>query len=171
MQHQILVRSCIKPSLLRSTLFRGTYIAIAGVIIIVTSGMLLPLFLLRVFGLPLLLLGFALIASGLLPYRRLAKLEMHPYEIAYDETHLLFFRNKKPAFKVPLELLQKIEYYEKGKLYGMGVKMKKSLKDQVIIYDKKLDIPTFFSTNEGFDLFLPYFTKSASDEMTDELIY
>lgn len=170
MHHQILVRSCVKPSILRSTLFRGISIAIAGILIILGSGALLPLFLIRVFGLPLLFLGFALMAFGLLPYRRLSKLERSPYEIAYDETHFLFLRNKKPLFKVPLEIFEKIDYVEKGKLYGMGIKMKKPIKDKVIIFDKTIDFATFFSTSEGYDLFLPYFSKSASEEVTEELI-
>lgn len=166
----LVARSCVKPSLLRTILFRGTWLGACGIFLIIATGTLLPYFLLYFFGLPLLLLGFTFIGLGLVPYRRLTKLEVNPYELIYEnETHLVLSRNQKPMFKIPTDQIEKIDYMEKERFYGIAVQLKPPMKGKVIVCGKQIDLSPFVSPFQGYDLFLPFFTKSANEEVEEFL--
>lgn len=126
MNHIILtLRSSIKPALMRHILMRGSCISGIGVIILLLSGAYLSPDHLKIWGLPIFIAGIALITWGMLPYRRLRHLELHPYRITVDaEGSLQFSKDSKPIFTTPIEAIAQINYIEKKHLYGIEITLK-----------------------------------------------
>jgi len=137
-------RSSIKPELKRRMLFRGTFIAGAGVLVVTLGGAFLPVETLSTWGLPIFLGGIVLIAAGLLPYRRLCKLEEAPHQITVTEVHTMILSNNgKEVLTVPLSEIRELSYVEKATRYGIRMEVN-GLSDPV---------------------FLPYFTFRTLQEL------
>lgn len=128
----------------RGALFRGTSIAAIGILIIAFSGAFLSPKQLDVWGLPILLSGIFLIARGLIPYRKLCRLETAPNKITLSEEGLTLFEGKK-VHRVPLSEIERLEYTEKKGLYG------------ICLYAK------------GGTLFLPYFSRRVLESLLSHL--
>jgi hypothetical protein len=146
----LVLRSSIRPSLKHSLLQRGTFLGFIGGLLFLLAGIFLPLPQLSIWGLPVLGAAFALITAGLLPYRRLSHLEMHPHEISLTEQRLRFSRSGKPSFTLPLSCIKRIDYRDAPRHYGIAIWLKNPL-----------------PAKEGCDIFLPYFSKRSFDEMKE----
>lgn len=84
----------------------------------------------------ILIAGLGLIALGLIPYRRLQRLEVRPNELVISEHGLIYYKGGDLQWKLPYSSIQRLSFQETAWRYGIA-----------------LDV-------EGrFDLFLPYFTK------------
>ncbi len=157
--------SSIKPKLMKKTLMRGTLLGSAGVLVILGGGTMLPIAQLEFWGLPILLAGLLLIAVGLVPQRKLAKLEINPHEIHFDGERVLFLQNADTVFDLPFSGIEKIDYLENKQLYGWGLRLKKPIENTLT---KKG--ATFITQHfEGYDLFLPYFTKRSLAELHSQI--
>ncbi len=131
------VRSTIHPSLKRHQLFKGTLLATFGAGLLLVSGIWVPEPLLNQWGYVLVALAFALMTWGLLPYRRLCRLEIKPDELVISENQALhFFSAGKLRLTVPLESIEKITYLESQKTYGIGLWIKHPAPKKVIFYQK-----------------------------------
>lgn len=90
--------SQIKPDLLKKALFTGTLKAFFGLIIMF-------------FGGPFLFIPAVLIIGwGLIPYRKLKKLEANPYTLHLTEDNLILVTKKTSV--IPLDAIQKFEYID-----------------------------------------------------------
>lgn len=88
-------------------------------------------------------LGGALIVWGLLPYRRLCRIEMKPNEVHIDQNGLLtYYETGEPKFSLQTAKIDRIEPVNEGKVYGMAVYLKGSAR-------------------KSYDIFLPYFKKNS----------
>ena len=86
----LVVRSCIQTSLLSFILKRGALLGGSGVLLLIFGGTFLPLEILSVWGVPLFFIGMTLVTGGLLPYRKLNRLQLRPHEIHCDGKNLFF---------------------------------------------------------------------------------
>lgn len=164
-------RSSIKPLLLRSLLLRGSLLGGAGALMLLLLGTFLPASHLKIWGLPILIVSLIFITIGLLPYRRMVKLETHPDELQIDEKNLLFSRNGKPLLQIPLSAISELHYIEEPHLYGLSIRLKPSPLEKVKVLQEGFDIENFISESRtrfnGCDIFLPYFSELTSTEINE----
>ncbi len=81
---------------------------------------------------------------GLLPYRKLARLEINPDKIVIQpDESLQYYVKGKNTLTIPLNSIAKVEYVEQSNGYG------------IILWQK--DSPGTF--------FFPYFTQSSFEEL------
>ena len=160
------LRSSIKSSYKRYVLFRGTLIAVIGALLIVMSGIYLPVQEMRIWGLPALVVGVGLIALGLLPYRRLSRLEDKPNEIILLDKEFQFFTKGKKVFTIPYASIDKIDHMDNRCCYGIALWIKKSPEQKVIVHDKKAS----FSKKQNGDIFLPNFTERSYEILREHVM-
>jgi len=142
----IKLRSSIKPTLKRKVLMRGTLIAGLGGIILLYCGVFTPAETLEQWGMIPFLLAVILITVGLLPYRKLTRLETTPHEIVgYTNDRLDVFLKKRKRHSIPLDAIEGLHYIEKKDRYGIEL-----------------------YTAEG-NLFLPYFSERACRSLREWL--
>jgi hypothetical protein len=161
MLDEIKVYSAITPARQRNVLFKGSLIASLGLFLLVIGGIYLPLSLLQYIGFPVLALAFALIYLGLMPYRRLMKLEKNPDQlIATNKGYLQYCRGNERIITIPFSNIQQLIYVEKDNEYGAGIWLKDQ-KNVVLHNEGDLLLKKQKSSKEifGCDLFLPFFTR------------
>jgi len=171
--NELTLRSSIRSSLMTFILFKGTIFASLGGILWMASGAFLPPHQLKIWGLPLFLIGLALITYGWLPYKRLRSLEVKPYLLTLDENHLMHFSAMgKPLFSLPCDDIAHHAFVEKKRLYGIAIWLKDPLPKKIIIRSPNFDFDSFRTTSlkrQSCDLFLPYFSKHAYQQFESEI--
>ncbi len=140
------IKTAIKPALLKWKLFIGTLLAITGASVIVLSGSFLSVEALKKWGLFLLLFSLSLIALGLIPYRRLQKLEIKPNELELLDHGLAYRKNGKVEWILPYSSITDLDYVEDPWRYGIRLKVE-----------------------ERWALFLPYFTRRSFESLKRDL--
>lgn len=171
----VTLRSSILPGLMRRTLFRGTLVAGGGVCLLLVVGALLQLQYMKLWGAAVFLIGIALITLGLLPYKRLKKLEEKPSTLTVDQTALHYSSKGKIRFSIPIVSIARLDYMPEinssiqqateaagqANEYGIKIFLNKPLKEKVIVQDPHFDFSRFSQQSlarHGSDLFLPYFS-------------
>lgn len=147
------LRSSIKPSLMRQAVIRGSLLSGTGGLLLLLTGIFLPLPLLKLWGFPIFLISIALITWGLWPYRCLKNIESNPNRIIIDENEWMHFSEKgKPIFSLPLNKISKINYMEQKNIYGIAFFLKDG-------------DPQKNNQKDECDIFLAYFSKIAFNEL------
>lgn len=164
-------RSSIKPSVLRQTLLKGYFLAGAGILLLILPAIFMRVKTLTFFGPFSVFLSFLLITIGLLPTRRLKKLEIFPHEISFlSDAELLFSLKRKPSFILSLNEIENLTYKDFESLYGIAFFL---TKDAVIkLVDPRFDMTRFQINSKkryGCDLFLPYFSKTSFESLRGEI--
>lgn len=130
---------------------------------LIFAGTFLPPSFLTLWGIPIFVAGMVLIAVGLIPYRRLAKLELKPHTLSYDGETLLFAKEGKPLFKISEKEIKDIRYVEKKNLYGIAIWLHRPVIEKVKVLQPHFNFAAFAAESaerfEGCDLFLPYFSE------------
>lgn len=135
------LRTTVTSSMLKKTLMRGCIPAFVGILLIAIGGATLPPESLQFWGLPLLAIGLGLITYGLLPYRKLSRLQLNPDQIkVFDQDHLLYIKKGTPLLSIPCEAISNIDYLEEKDRYGIVL-------------------------HAGTALFLPYFSRRSYQEL------
>lgn len=138
----------VKPQLLKKVLLQGTALAGCGATILILAGILMPRNTLEIWGVYLFFLSAIFIAVGLVPYRRLQKLETNPDKITLsDDSVLHYHKGDRILFSIPLDHIQSLEWIEKKNIYGI----------------------TLFLKN-GQSKFLPFFSHRSFQEL-QEIIF
>ena len=167
------LRSSVKSSLMRFALLRGTILAGLGAAVLI-YGTFLPVKTLSVWGFPLFCLSLGMIAVGLLPYRKLRRLEMNPYEILIEDDQWWHFVAKGVClFSIPINSVEKTEYLDEANQYGIKVFLKKPIKEQIKVHARDFDMGGFIATSrkrQKCDLFLPYFSARAYNSLKKPVI-
>lgn len=157
------VKSSVKNSIIRFALLRGTIFAGLGVLLLI-YGTFLSIETLQTWGFPLFCVAIGLIALGLLPYKKLRRLEVNPYTIETDDSHLHFLEKGVPLFSVPLDSISRFGYWESKNQYGIRIYLKETMKDKIIVHSSHFDMAKFMAKSRNgqyCDLFLPYFSQRA----------
>lgn len=150
--------SGIKGDLKRQVLFKGSFVAVIGILLWIVVGSTMPTDKLTQWGGPVFLLGGALIALGLVPYRRLSQVEAHPYHLTLHPEGVIDLTHKgKVRCSVPAKAITKTAYYEAPGIYGIAIWLKPgTLSDAYCAKTQK---------RYHCDLFLPYFGRHAFDSL------
>jgi hypothetical protein len=153
----------IPSSLIRKKLFTGLAFAGAGVLLLTYSGSFVTPDTLSVWGLPILGLSLFLITYGLLPYRRLTYLEIHPNTLSIEDEEFLQYRKEgEPLFSIPLDKIEALGYFERGEEYGITVKLKQTSEKKVLVHARNFSAEEFQKYSQkktGADLFFPFFSR------------
>lgn len=173
MTETIKLRSSIKPSLKRIAVIRGTLLAAIGMGILLYGTLFMSVTDLTQWGWLMFLVAGVLTAAGLIPYRKLTKLEREPYEIAViQDLSLTFSSNQHQLFTIPITAIQRFDHQDKDELYGIRIWLQHPPKEKVIIQDPYFDIKAFENRSRKLwecDLFLPYFTERSYKSLQDHL--
>ena len=73
------------------------------------------------FGIPILLIGAFLIMAGLIPIRRLNRLEIHPHELIVTKNQMYYIVEGIQKVSIPLNTIKDIRYIEENRRYGIAV--------------------------------------------------
>lgn len=143
----------------RSLLFRGTFIAVNGAILILVSACYLPKELLQLLGIPLFLIGLFLIRLGLFPYKKLSKNELFPDKILMDDERIYYYSKQKALFSFRRVEIEKATFLKKQNIYGIAI----TLKDpKIFLLDPNFQLEKFKRFSQlkyKADLFFPFFSK------------
>ena len=167
---EIKLRSSIKPILLRHTLFTGSLLSGFGVSSLLISALFLPTHTLEKYGFAIVLLAFLLIGFGLIPYRKLARLEIKPNEIIINEETLYIIFNKQPTLLIPIAVIENISYLDSKLHYGFKFSLKKPALEKMTLLNHRFKIVKWHyhsQKNYQCDLFLPYFSHRSYNEIKD----
>ena len=168
MKEFLIIRSTISSPLLKKVLFRGFAIAFLGIILLLLAGIFIPPVTLRHWGWILFLLSLSLITFGLLPYRRLSRLQLKPNELVLDHFHQLTFYSKGQAILTfPLQSIVQANYIDHPQQYGIAIWMK----DSIVVHLPK-EVKKLQRQGQQIaqaNLFLPYFNRHAYDELMEWL--
>jgi hypothetical protein len=162
-------RSTISSNLLSDSLKKGGIYAGSGAVLILLAGTLFPLSLLKILGIPIFLTGLFLIGLGLIPYRKLTRLQLKTHEIHWDGKNILFCKEGKPLFKVNASSIEKISYRHDKNKYGICICLKYPVNEKMHILQPKIHLSPFINhkscQKEKLVLFLPYFSRRTFDEL------
>lgn len=161
----IKIRTSLKNSLIESFLFKGSLAAFLGITMIILGGAFFPLDLLDKYGIFVFLLGGTLIAAGMLPYRRLCRLETNPSELHLTEKTLDYIERKKHILSIPLGHIFQMSYIERKNIYGIGIKITGPLPKKINQRSNLLKTGDQY----GFDLFFPYFSQRSYSLLKEQI--
>lgn len=157
------IYSSVSPKVEKKALFKGSLIAGMGVLLLAFSGTFIKEPLLKIWGLPILIVSGALLTYGLLPYRRLTRLQKKPNEIIVSEELFQYVENNKRQITLPLSLIKKASYLEDTNNYGIGIWLKSAENsEKIIVHDPSFDLQKKVKESERkwkCDLFFPYFSR------------
>lgn len=136
MNNSTTLRTSIDPTLLKWRLYLGTFLGGCGGVLLLLSSIYLSAQSLEKWGFLILMFGLGLIALGLIPYRKLQRLEVRPNELVISEHGLIYYKSGELQWKLPFASIHSLSFQETAWHYGIALNV------------------------EGrFDLFLPYFTR------------
>lgn len=157
MSQTLHLRSSIKPALKKKLLLSGTLVASAGILLMLVSGLALSVETLEVWGLPVLGISLAMITAGLLPYKRLTRLEVQPHELLLTADHEIhFYYNHRPCFTLSWDNIAKTAYVDHPSHYGIALWLKNPDPAILKCYNRK-----------DCDLFFPFFSPNSYQEMVN----
>lgn len=163
----LVLSTAVSPIIKRQILYKGTVLASCGVLLLLLSGIFLPVSVLKHWGVFILFFGGLLITWGLLPYRKIIQLDLNKNQLIIETDQVVYVANKKRTVGIPKENIEKIAFLEKGSNYGIAVWLKWPLPAKFTLFDKEFNIASFQQQSRdkwNCDLFFPYFTqKSYSD--------
>lgn len=140
---------------------RGSLLAGLGASLLFFSGIFAPEKILSRWGLIIFGISMLFIGMGLIPYRRLQRLELKPDEIrVFEDRTLHYFKKGQECFALPLADIQSVEWIDKGHIYGIGLRLKKVLPDLEETINRS-------QKKVGADLFLPFFSNRAYLELQE----
>jgi len=165
------IRSSINPHLLQNLLLRGTLLGALAVFLLIFGGIFIPETLLAQVGLPLFFISFGSMTLGLLPYRKLKKLELRPHEIVIcNQKEFLFAWEGTPSFTVPFASIEWLESVVTDSYYGIAIKIKSPCEEKIALLDGGFDLGKYVNKcrkSYSCDIFLPYFTQRGLQELKE----
>lgn len=172
-KESFIIRSTISSQLMKSTLLKGFCLAFIGILGLLFGGIFLSVSNLKLWGWILFLLCLGLITLGLLPYRRLSRLQLKPSEfVLVDSDYFVFYSKGKKIMTIPLQAVARLSYIEQPKLYGIALWLKHSPHFPIIIHQDHQETDTLREKGQQIgkaDLFFPYFNQRAYEELRDWL--
>jgi hypothetical protein len=162
------IHTTVHHQLLRKKLMRGSLFASIGGCIILFFGMFASVNVLDKWGMLTILTGFMLIAWGLIPYRKLNRLLSSPNSLKINIEGLSYVDRSREMFFIPLKSIECIHFIDRKDRYGIAVHLKNKLSQKVQILDPRFKPKSFLFYSKqvgGADLYLPYFSKRAYNEL------
>lgn len=169
----LIIRTAISPALSRHVLIKGFSIALLGIAALFAGGIFLPFPSLQKWGWLLFLISIGLITLGLLPYRRLMRLQLKPNELSLLDSEELTFKSRgRNKLTIPLQSISKIEYVDDPLNYGIAVWLIQPPPSPVVVHECPKEIEKLRkkgSEKGNADLFFAHFNRHAYDELIEWL--
>lgn len=163
----------VKATLMRRVLFRGILWGSIGILGLILSAILLSHTEMALWGPFLFCAGMTAIVIGLLPYRRLTRLESHPDKLSVDSSsYLTYFSKGKKVFTIPSQVIKEILYIDRDSHYGIGIRLNPQSKEKICVHRRHFDMKTFQEKSQrdnACDLFFPYFTQRSFQQLSGSL--
>lgn len=169
MKRPLIFKTYLNRTVKKKVLLRGSLIGGLGALFIVLSGIFIPKQSLSFWGIPLFIFGFGLITLGLLPYRRLSKMELQPYELRLYENQLQYVL-KNVLLTLPLVSIDRIEYQKVNHREGIVIYLKNQLPEKIVLHSSRnpFSAPYEFHPN-GKYLFFPHFSQRTFLELKHQI--
>lgn len=166
------IRSSILPALMRRTLWSGSLLGGVGALSLLMGGIFISLPEMKIWGPFLFIFSLAMITLGLLPYRRLKRLEENPYVLTIEGEGWIHFSGKgKLLFSIPISFLDCITYLEKQNAYGIRVFLKHPLPEKMSVHPEfnLADLHKRSLYLYQCDLFFSYFSQRSFATLQEHL--
>jgi hypothetical protein len=165
------IRSSISTAFMRRTLLRGTILGGIGIAALLAGGVFVPADEMRKWGPFLFLFSAFMITLGLLPYKKLKRLEEKPYLLTIEgDEWLHLFAEGKMLFSIPIPSIDHIEYIDGSDHYGIAVFLKHPLPAKLKVEDPNFDLAAFYQRSlnrHQCDLFLSYFSRRSFNALQE----
>lgn len=161
---EFVIKTKIESSYKKHKLFWGSSLAIIGALAIVVSALYLPTDLLPNWGLFIFFAGLFAIRQGLTPYKKINKLEVFPHELHFSKKTLIYRKESKNIFSLPVDAIGSIQFYKDKKIYGLQLFLKIPFSEKIVIHNPDFPMKKFHKhSNRKYscDFFFPYFPASA----------
>lgn len=169
----ITIRTSIKPKLKRFLLIRGSLLALIGVGLLLYSGIFITVDTLSNWGAAIWFISFLFIAWGLVPYRRITKIEENPNQIVVTEDEMIHYhRHGKDILSFPLAAIEEIHFVRDMGLYGIALTLKEETQSQVPNPAISVVGQMFLWTmrrRHKFDRFFPFFSERGTKQLQELL--
>ncbi len=113
--------SSISEILKKRMLARGFIAAIPGALLLFYMGLFAEIESLMRWGATSFIASIALISYGLIPYKRITRLEMNPYKLVCLKDSFELYLNGKLLRKIPKAEIVKLDSVEKFLFYGIKI--------------------------------------------------
>ena len=167
----LIIRTTISPALMKHILIKGFCIAFLGILGLIAGGIYLPPAILQKWGWFMILISLGLIAFGLLPYRRLVRLQLKPNELSVlDADNMTFISRGAKKITIPLHSILKIAYIDHPLDDGIAVWLKHPPPDPVVVHDCSRELEMIRKKGrekDNADLFFSHFNRHAYEELID----
>lgn len=171
MHNRLSLHSSVSRTLMKQSLFQGFAFALIGISGLLYASVFIDLSELQRWGWLLFLFGLGLIAFGMLPYRRLSRLQLNPHELRLiDSDHIGYFFKGNPLLTLPLTSIDKMEFINRKTLYGIAVWLKPPPYPPVVVHQGRKEINRLRKQGRQLakaDLFFPYFTQRAHRDLIE----
>ncbi|MDP1879461.1 MAG: hypothetical protein Q8K60_00810 [Parachlamydiaceae bacterium] len=168
MNDTIRLKTTISSPFLKHALMKGLWISSIGLVGILIAGVFIPVIYLKTWGWLIFLIGIGFIAGGMIPYKKLSKLQLKPNELLVFSNHLEFYSKGEKKLTIPLNSIDKIEYFENKNFYGIGLFLKHPTPEKIIIHKNGKWINKIRREGQQYlqsDLFFIYFNRRAFKEL------
>ncbi len=163
------IRTKITAQLLKQKLFQGSIFSAIGALLILICGTYLPSSIMSPFGFIIICLALFCIAVGMIPYRRLSKLQLSPHKLLITERDCTVENDKSALYSIPLISINTVQFIQKGSVYGIALTFHKPIREKICVHSPQFDIAKLQSeAHRRFDcdLFLAFYPKEACAELT-----
>lgn len=158
---EITLRTQVRQTLLRKALLRGTLLGAVGVALLLFATFYHPSHTIR-WGVAFVLVFILLVSMGLIPYRRLARLQTHPDELHLGVGSFTYIHRQTPFVTLSVEAVKDVRWIEVGELYGIGIDIDE-------IPGPAQPFATLSRRRAGCDLFFAYFSETSFREFKEYL--
>lgn len=169
MKNQFTLRTTLTPTFLHQTLLKGFGVALIGILGLLYGSIYADLSTLQTWGFTLFIVSLGLIATGLLPYRRLSRLQMNPNKLCLAEPHHLeFYAKGRLLLVIPMESIARLEYLSNPAPYGIALWLKPTHSSVVKGFPEDVkNLKEQGKQRAGADLFFPYFNQRSFEELVN----
>lgn len=120
---QLTLRTSVRNQLKRFFVFRGTILGAMGAMLLLLGVIFFPAPQLSYFGGPLFILAGGLMTWGLLPYRKLCRLELSPFELTLMDDEVRYYSKKEHILSIAVKDIRVISYVDRKRHYGITLKL------------------------------------------------
>lgn len=168
---RLIIKTSISPPFMRHTLFLGMIFASIGILGLILASIYIDLADMQRWGWIVFLICLGLITIGMLPYRRLVRLQMNPNELhMVDPSNLQYYSKGQSLLTLPLNSIAKVDYIDRKTIYGIAVWLKPPPNDPVIVHQCRHVVDALRQQGQklaGANLFFPYFNQRAFQELAE----
>lgn len=130
------IRSSIKPEIMRKSVRRAFILGTLGCLILFVSYSFVPKVFFDRWGFVFFFLAYFIIILGFASYLRLCKKEKRPDElvITSEEDKICYYKKNKLVLKIPIKNVRAVGYEEDPKHYGISLTLQNEQEKRVLYF-------------------------------------